>query len=242
MPDYRERFYERYSSIVQLRDEPVSPEEAAHWGKPYEKYLAGWLPQHRDARIVVLACGYGRLVHFFTSRGYTSVTGVDISPQQVALARALHPNIVEADIRHFLEGKGNEIDLLTGLDIVEHFKKDETLPFFEAAFRALRPGGRLVLQTPNADSPFALHHIYNDFTHETAYQPRLLGQIYGLTGFVDAEAREQGPVARGLLSTVRAWLWAICRVGFRVFNMIETGSSGSGIYTRVFIMSARKPE
>jgi SAM-dependent methyltransferase len=50
------------------------------------------------------------------------------------------------------------IDLLTGYEVLEHFKSSPR-PFFVEANRVLKPGGKLVLTTPNAASAVGLCQI-----------------------------------------------------------------------------------
>src|SRR6185436_9566291 len=101
--EYRTRFYEKYATTVQDRSQPTTLAEADHWGMAYDTYLRGWLPANKNAAIVDLACGYGRLLRFFAARGYTNVQGVDISPEQVALAKHLHPNVIQGNILELLD-------------------------------------------------------------------------------------------------------------------------------------------
>jgi SAM-dependent methyltransferase len=143
------------------------------------------------------------------------------------------------DLLAFLRARPQRFDLLTGLDIVEHFTKDEVLEFLDACRGALRPGGRLVLQTPNGESPFGGAVRYGDFTHETCFTPALLAQLLELTGFTAVECRECHPVARGVVSLLRIALWRVIRQLLRLWNLAETGSAGSGVLTRVFLASAR---
>jgi 2-polyprenyl-3-methyl-5-hydroxy-6-metoxy-1,4-benzoquinol methylase len=96
-----------------------------------------------------------------------------------------------------MERRQDTFDLITGFDVIEHLHKPEVLRFLDAAFRALRPGGRLVLQTPNADSPWGTMHRYNDFTHEVCFNPNALSRLLKLAGFDQVEAREAGPVSFG---------------------------------------------
>jgi hypothetical protein len=122
-----------------------------------------------------------------------------------------------------------------GLDIVEHFGKDELLGFLDACHRALRPEGALIIQTPNADSPWGLGVRYGDYTHEVCLNPQVLKAVLSVCGFREFEAREQGPVARGPLSLLRAFLWQGYRVSATFRNLVETGSTGSRVFTRVFV-------
>ena len=212
------------------------------WGKAYRYYLRGWLPEGRDANIIDVACGGGRLLHFFKKQSYSRLSGVDISPDQVSLARQIIPGVLEGDVIEFLEAHREEFDLITGLDIVEHFHKPEVLRFLDACHAALRPGGRFILQTPNCDSPWGAAHRYNDFTHEVGFSPNALSRLLHMTGFTETEAREMGPVPFGysMASTLRYLVWqAICMV-LKIWNIAETGNAGSGVFTRVFLISGIK--
>jgi len=173
-------------------------------------------------------------------KGYRNVEGVDISPDQVALARQVTPSVTQDNLIAFLNRKEGAFDLITGFDIVEHFYKDEVLELLDASFRSLKPGGRLVLQTPNAESPWGSQHRYNDFTHEIGFNPNSLTRLLRLVGYVDVECRECGPAPHSLFSTVRFMLWKSLKLGMFAWNVIETGSKGSGVFTRVFVISGHK--
>jgi 2-polyprenyl-3-methyl-5-hydroxy-6-metoxy-1,4-benzoquinol methylase len=235
---YRQRIYERYASVFKAGSAEVDDAAIDRWGGAYDAYLAGWLPESRDAAIADLACGPGWLLRWFARRGYRELSGVDVSPEQVALARRHAAGVEAGDLVAFLRARPQRFDLLTGIDIVEHFTKDEVLDFLDACRGALRPGGSLVLQTPNGDSPFAGTVRYGDFTHETCFTPALLTQLLELMGFAEVECRECGPVARGPASLVRAAMWRTIRQMVRLWNLAETGGAGSGVYTRVFVARA----
>ena len=183
----------------------------------------------------------GRLLHFFHLRGYGRLAGVDISPEQIALARQVTPDVTQGDVLTYLESHPGQYDLITALDLIEHLSKDEVLRFLDGCFGALRSGGRVILQTPNGDSPWFGTIRYGDFTHEQCFTPDLLRRVMQLCGFKEYEAREQPPVALGLKSHVRSLLWKLIRARIRLANMVETGSPGSGVVTRVFLGSAVRP-
>jgi 2-polyprenyl-3-methyl-5-hydroxy-6-metoxy-1,4-benzoquinol methylase len=233
--DYRARIYQRYSSIVQGVSGTPTLQEMDRWGEPYDFYLRGWLPGDRAAPIADVACGHGRLIQFFSRRGYTNVCGVDVSAEQVAIARTISPQVELGDAMEFLGRNVGRFALITALDIVEHFSKNEVLPFLDACHAALRPGGALIIQTPNADSPWSLGVRYGDFTHEICVGPQVMKALLDVCGFHGFEAREQGPFAHGPLSLLRVLLWRCFRAGMIFRNLVETGSAGSGVHTRVFI-------
>lgn len=240
--DYRARIYERYAT--QFKDAPSEFDELAalRWGRLYRYYFRDWLPEDKHVHIADLACGSGMLLYFLQCNGYKNVEGVDISPEQVKLARQVTPNVHETDVLDWLENNPNSLDLITGLDIVEHFHKAEVLRFLDACNGALKPGGRLIIQTPNADSPWACEIRYGDFTHEVGFNANSLTGLLRMAGIHDIEARETGPVPWGYSwqSTIRFLIWQLIRFRIKIWNMAETGSSGSNVFTRNFLISGIK--
>jgi SAM-dependent methyltransferase len=139
--DYRSRIYERYASRFQSAPPNFDLDAARRWGRAYRHYLRGWLPNDRGACILDVACGGGKLLQFFLDAGFRDVHGVDVSPEQVALSRQVTPNVVRANVLEYLAEQSGRFDLITGLDIVEHFRKDEVLRFLDRCYAALKPGG-----------------------------------------------------------------------------------------------------
>lgn len=240
--DYRTRIYEHYSAGFQDLKPEFDAAAARRWGRAYRYYFRGWLPAHKDAAVVDLACGGGALLYFFKQHGYSHIAGVDISPDQVQLARQVVPHVQQGNVLEFLEQNRGAFDLITGLDIVEHFHKDEVLRFLDGCYAALKPGGRMILQTPNAETPWAGMHRYNDFTHEVCFNPNALMRLMRLCGFSDTAAREQGPVPWGysLPSTARFVIWSGIRFMLKVWNLAECGDRGSGVFTRVMLATGVK--
>ena len=85
--NYRDRIYVNYASNFQDAGETFDEHASQRWGMSYGYYLRGWLPVSKDANIAEVACGGGRLLNFFKRKGYDRLWGVDLSPQQVKLAR-----------------------------------------------------------------------------------------------------------------------------------------------------------
>jgi len=242
--DYRSRIYSRYASHFQDSSSAFDIGAAWYWARAYHHYLKGWLPANKDANMLDVACGGGKLLYLYQRMGFKNIFGVDISPEQVQLARQVTPNVNEANALNFLDSRSDTYDFISDLDIVEHLHKPEVLRFLDLCYCALKPDGRLVLQTPNADSPWGMAVRYGDFTHEAAFNPNSLGRLLALAGFIDIEVREIGPVPFGhsVFSTVRYVIWQIIRAGLKFWNLAETGNAGSGVFTRVFLITCVKPQ
>lgn len=241
MLSYRQRIYENYASRFQDAPETFNVADAHRGGQLYDYRFRGWLPARKEAAIVDLACGGGKLLYFFKQRGYQVISGVDISPEQVRLARQVVPEVIEGNVLDFLESHPQTFDLVTGLDIIEHFHKEEVLRFLDLCHAALRPGGRLILQTPNAESFWGGGVRHGDFTHEVCFSPGNLLRLLALCGFRELEARETGPVPWGhsAASTVRCVVWQGFRAVLKLWNLAE-GHAGSGVFTRVLLASGVK--
>ncbi len=237
--DYRQAIYARYRSAQGFTQKPDLG-RVMWWAAPYDLYLAGWLPADKEARIADVACGGGYLLYFLSQKGYRNLVGTDISREQVALAQQLHANVCEEDALKFLGRHEAAFDLILAVDIIEHLNKAEVIRFLSGAFQALRPGGRLVVQTPNCGCPFGIAQRFADFTHEIGLTPNSMAWLLRLHGFQQIEHREQGPVIRGGFSFIRWCLWRVIRWGYLLHDLVETGSSGR-VFTRVFITAAVKP-
>jgi SAM-dependent methyltransferase len=108
-----------------------------------------------DERILDIACGSGRHSLELRRRGF-SVVGADISPDLIEIARReaaeaeLDVDFVLSDLRDL--GFTDEFDLVLNLNdgAIGYLETDEeNLKTFEVISRALRPGGRNLVQLPN---------------------------------------------------------------------------------------------
>jgi 2-polyprenyl-3-methyl-5-hydroxy-6-metoxy-1,4-benzoquinol methylase len=239
--DYRQCIYDQYlSKEVRPGGQPSSAKEYQRWADATEARLRGWLPADRHTPVLDLGCGPGNFLYLMDKLGYTNLTGVDLSGEQIEMARQWCPRatLIQGDVKQNLAETPNKYGLITGFDIIEHFTKSEIMPFIKQIARALSTGGRLILQTPNAESPWGLMYRYGDFTHEIAFTPRSLEHVLRMNGFTGFAARECGPHAHGVKSLIRLLVWRFIRLGLRIWNLAETGGPGSGIYTRAFILTA----
>jgi cyclopropane fatty-acyl-phospholipid synthase-like methyltransferase len=197
-----------------------------------------------DMPVLDVGCGAGYMLYLLTQMGYTNCTGVDISAEQITLAQKWcpHATILHGDMQHVLQQNPNHFGVITALDVIEHFTKDEILTLLTLIFQALRPGGRLIIQTPNAESPWFGSVAYSDFTHEWFFTPRGLHDVLLQAGFTNYQARPSEPVLAGYKWSrfMRFLTWKCIHKLLVIWNLAETGGAGSNIYTRVFVATAVK--
>ena len=119
-------------------------------------------------------------------------------------------------------------------DVLEHFKKDEILSELEVVYNALKVGGRIIIQTPNGESPFAGRYRWGDFTHETSFTWSSLNQVLAVTGFREVKIKPAGPVPHDLKSAVRYFLWKCIETLLRFYIIVETGQK-KAVFTQNII-------
>jgi 2-polyprenyl-3-methyl-5-hydroxy-6-metoxy-1,4-benzoquinol methylase len=222
-----------------------SQQDYQSWADAARYRLQGWFPtDQKDTPILDIGCGSGNLLYLLGQSGYTNCTGVDIGTEQTKVAQKWCPqaHIIQGDVRPVLQRTPDHFGLIAALDVIEHFHKHEIIPLLALIARALRPGGRLILQTPNAESPWFGSVAYSDFTHEWFFTPRGLHDVLLQAGFTNYQARPSEPVIAGykLSRFVRFITWKCIHTLLGIWNLAETGSAGSGIYTRVFVATAMK--
>ena len=238
---YREQLYECY---VRTQAGPLhapSLETLERERRVWLDYFGALLPTDKCARLLDLGCGYGSFLYFLRKEGYANASGVDASPEQIAMAETLAiPGTVRGDCREFLENDTESYDCITAFDLLEHLTKDETLGLLRAAHRALAPGGRLLLKAPNADGPFGAKILYSDFTHEQAFTPRSIAQVLAATGFERIKVLPEGPRVHGLVSAARWAAWQVLRALVLLYLAVETGRLRGHLLTQNLIATARK--
>lgn len=240
---YRKRYYDQYITVhVQPHADAFTEQVYERWANAAQDHLKGWLSESRSDPVLDIGCGSGKLLYLLRRLGYSNLTGIDLSPEQIRIASQWLRDavIIEGDAREFLTGSVDRYGLICAFDVIEHFRKEEVLPFLELVYQALKPGGRFILQTPNAESPNVGSVAYADFSHEWFFTPEGLEHVLRLAGFSGFQARESGPHIHGVKSLVRFGLWRLIRLFLALWNLAEMGSAGSGVYSRVFVATAVK--
>jgi SAM-dependent methyltransferase len=197
------------------------------------------LPPPAAGPVVDLGCGRGELVRLMQLDGYDA-EGIDISPEQVALARATGVDRVrQGDFRAILAAQPAYYAAITATDLLEHFTKPEVLQAFDDVSAALAPGGVFVGRVPNAVSPLGGHIRDGDFTHQTSFTARSIHQLATAAGFVSVQSRSCPPVRHGLASAARVTVWQVVSACYRIALAAETGTLRGHIVTQNLTFMAR---
>jgi len=201
--DLRNRLYEAYAS----QHAGTGEDEAT--GLIFRRDIRPLLPPPEAGPVVDIGCGRGELVRVLQADGFDA-EGIDVSPEQVALARSAGvPRVRQGDFRAVLAAHPAHYAAITATDLLEHLTKPEVLRTFDDVAGALAPGGVFVGRVPNLVSPFGGHIQAGDFTHQTSFTARSSHQLAAAAGFESAIARPTPPVAHGLASAARVMVWQV---------------------------------
>jgi SAM-dependent methyltransferase len=214
---------------------------AADWSRPYGWYLRGWLPTDREVKILELGCGEGHLLAAFKRWGYRQARGIDLRPEAVDSCRTRGLAAEKADAREYLKNCAGQFQLIVALDVLEHLTREEVLMLLGDMCRALGPGGSVILQVPNLASPFGGAIFFGDLTHRTGFTETSIRQVLSLAGFSQVEVRAAGPGLWSVKSALRHVLWRMVCCLVQLWHVIECGSAGPSVLTRVLLARGLVP-
>jgi 2-polyprenyl-3-methyl-5-hydroxy-6-metoxy-1,4-benzoquinol methylase len=209
----------------------------------FEVLLSKGLLLDKQAPVLDFGCGDGMVLSVAEKLGYSDLTGVDLSAALIdRAAQKCSAKFLNIDGLEFLKATPDQsFGTIIAFDVFEHLTRPQLLVTCREIVRTLRPGGRLLLQVPNGNSPIVGSIFYGDLTHEQPYTQSSLNQLLVPFGFSDIQAMEVAPVPRGLKSTIRSILWQVVRAALMFRHAIEAGTFlDNSIFTRNIFVIAQK--
>lgn len=238
MMEYRKRCYAYYSTLWEQMH-TGSVKEYELFAKIATRKYKGLLPASKAALVIDVGCGAGHFLYFLQKEGYMCSSGIDVSQEQIDVARQMGVTGVEkADVFDYLGSHVGTYDMVIANDIIEHLTKDEIIQFLDLVHSSLREGGRILISTVNASSLFGAAAVYTDFTHEQAFTSTSLNQVLRICRFRNIDIRGDAPVAHDVRSATRVLLWSIIKSVLHAYQIIETGT-GRGVWKRKLIFEPR---
>jgi SAM-dependent methyltransferase len=168
--------------------------------------LEGYLPDVQrlagHGGVVDLGCGRGEWLALLRAAG-VAARGVDTNPAFVAAGRARGLGMELGDALRYLQAlQPDSVDMVTAFHVIEHLETEELLALLQGARGALRPGGCLLLETPNPTNlVMAACDFYNDPTHRSPLPPALTEYLLSTQGFGNIEVRPLHPKTSPLVPT-----------------------------------------
>ncbi len=128
-----------------------------------------------DGRFLDLGGGWGAYTNIAARLGFDAIS-IDREP-----AAEWVPHLICDFSKDRLPVESNSIDVVFSKSVIEHFYVNELPHLMSEILRVLRPGGRLVLMTPDWESNTKT--FYQVFTHVTPYTQSSLQQCLQMYGF-----------------------------------------------------------
>ncbi len=126
------------------------------WHQYRFQAVVDYLPTAGES-ILDLGCGPGTFLGQFSS-GFQRGLGIDLSQAQIDYCRSTYGSdrlhFEKADIATF--NSSELFDAIISIEVIEHLPAEETQDFLGSILRLLKPGGVLVLTTPNYRSCWPL--------------------------------------------------------------------------------------
>lgn len=213
--------YRRMSVVSQLQsgnrklrtlEEFIEAEPPFHWAYQAVNYRHR-LPSDRAAAILDIGCGPGHFLAACATWGYLNLTAMDYvadDAEQFLKWGVRKFCRVFSDIPAALESQRECYDVIHAAHLIEHIPKHELLENVDAMFYALRPGGVLILETPNMLSSTAMASLFVTLGHEYGFSQHNLASLLSICGF-------QGTAVDPVVMPGDRWKWRLGNGVRRVF-------------------------
>ncbi|MDR9440698.1 MAG: methyltransferase domain-containing protein, partial [Halomonas sp.] len=142
-----------------------------------------------------LGCGRGEWLALLREEGIAA-QGVDLNAANIQAGREQELEVRYQDALAALRDSADaSLGMISAFHLVEHLDHDQIRELLHEAFRALAPGGRLLLETPNPQNLIVgCCNFYLDPTHMRPLPPDLMVFLAEFAGFEHVEARPLHPV------------------------------------------------
>jgi SAM-dependent methyltransferase len=139
-----------------------------------------------DASVLDIGCGRGEWLELLGQRGY-AVRGVDLNEETVLRCREQGMDVVlEEGTRYMRTQPAETYAAVTSFHVVEHLPFARLVEFLGEIHRVLRPGGIMIVETPNPENILVGACTFHlDPTHGAPIPPALLQFTAEQAGFAD---------------------------------------------------------
>jgi O-antigen chain-terminating methyltransferase len=150
----------------------------------YRPFIEKLQTQGRTLKALDVGCGRGEWLELLRDWGIEA-EGVDLDDSMLRVCYEMGLAVSNQDALVFLtKAPSASLDIISGFHIAEHLEFSQLVTLVKESLRALRPGGLLILETPNSENiNVATSSFYLDPTHHNPIPIQLLGFLFSFTGF-----------------------------------------------------------
>ncbi|MHB8784896.1 MAG: class I SAM-dependent methyltransferase [Thauera sp.] len=150
----------------------------------YLPFVESLLEVFPVAATIDLGCGRGEWLELLAESGFKPV-GVDLDKGMLEACLERGLQVEQGDALAYLSALPDESQVVvSAFHVVEHITFDHLRTLVAEALRVLKPGGLLIMETPNPENiVVATRNFYLDPTHQRPIPPMLLAFAAEYAGF-----------------------------------------------------------
>ena len=150
----------------------------------YLPFVAPLKTLYGTPEVLDLGCGRGEWLELLQQNGFRA-KGVDLDEGMLLACRELNLDVCQADALDYMKGLAAEsLSVISAFHLVEHILFEALRQLVDEAKRILKPGGLLILETPNSENlVVGTSSFYLDPTHQKPIPAQLLAFVVEYAGF-----------------------------------------------------------
>ncbi len=169
--DFEERFYAPREIIKELR-------------KVYIPFCEPLVEIYNKDKVFDIGCGRGEWLELMSEIGFKAY-GCDIDEGMLRACYERGLSATKQEAVSFLKSLPDESHVvISAFHVIEHISFDDLRTLVSESLRVLKPGGLLILETPNIENiNVAANNFYLDPTHKRPIPPLMLSYLPEYYGF-----------------------------------------------------------
>ena len=168
-----------------------------------------------DFNLLDIGCGWGNFLEV-VKKNSIPYLGIDSSKAAIKICKSKGLNCKNVSINQLIE-TGKKFSCITCFQVLEHIKNP--LSFLISLKKLIKPGGVLLLTTPNNDSPLrrllkTKWPVYNTKSHFVFYNKKTLEKTFTMAGYKNISVKIDSP-------RFMSFNYIISRIFHREFKFLE---------------------
>ncbi|MCF7363439.1 class I SAM-dependent methyltransferase [Vibrio diazotrophicus] len=155
--------------------------------KPYLKFIKNY--NDNSPLAIDIGCGRGEWLEILSSFNIKG-TGIDLDSGMLKACTEMNLDVLEGDGISYLKNiESDSISIVSAFHVIEHISFEQLTELVNEAFRVLKRGGLLILETPNPENIIVgINNFYLDPTHEKPIPHQFLKFFTKYHGFSQSVA------------------------------------------------------
>lgn len=143
---------------------------------------------HDQTTVMDIGCGRGEWLEILKENRFKYI-GIDSNKRMIEFCDAHNLNVIDAEGIEYTKTLADEsVHAITAIQVVEHMNIENLIVLLKECYRALKPGGAIILETPNPENMIVgACNFYFDPSHQRPIPPL---QLYYLTEVIGYEKIE----------------------------------------------------